>query len=171
MKRRTGWLPVLAVTVGLAGAAVPQLRRWWVSPPPGYCPICRRHEHPDSVVKLRVQGVGVIDVCCLSCALSYERQNFKPVTIVSVTDHQTGGPLAPDTATFVVGSDVSPCTHSTEPLRMEGQALSVQWDRCLPSILAFSSLESAAAFRRQHGGRVRTLPEIKQELTPSARAG
>ena len=119
-----------------------------MAPPHGYCPICQRHEHGDSVVKLQVKGEGVIEACCLSCALSYGRQTSKPVTIVSVTNHETGKPLAPDSATFVVGSDVSPCTHDAQQLRIEGEALPVQWDRCLPSILAFASRASADAFQR-----------------------
>jgi hypothetical protein len=101
----------------------------------------------------------------LSCALSYGRQTSKPVTILSVTNHETGKPLQPDTATFVVGSDVSPCTHGAQQLRIEGEALPVQWDRCLPSILAFASRASADAFHAQHGGTLRGFQELKQQAT------
>lgn len=168
MKSRRIWLIVLAVVAGLgAGVAAPRLRHWWTAPPPGYCPICRRHEHRDSVVKLQAEGEGVIEVCCLSCALSYGRQTSKTITIVSVTDHETGKPLDPDKATFVVGSDASPCTHTTEHLRTEQAALPVLWDRCLPSILAFGSAESAEAFRTQHGGRVRSLQQVKADSATS----
>jgi hypothetical protein len=134
-----------------------------MAPPPGYCPICRRHEHRDSIVKLQAEGEGVIEACCLSCALSYGRQTSKTVTIVSVADHETGKPLEPDKATFVVGSDASPCTHTTEQLRTEQQALPVFWDRCLPSILSFESAQSAEAFRTQHGGRLRSLQQVRAE--------
>lgn len=164
MKSRTISLAVLAVVVGLTLAATaPRLRQWWMAPPHGYCPICQRHEHADSGVKLQAQGEGVIDACCLSCALSYGRQTSKPVTILSVTNHETGKPLQPDTATFVVGSDVSPCTHDAQQLRLEGEALPVHWDRCLPSILAFPSAEAAETFRAQHGGRVRSLVELVEK--------
>ena len=164
MKRRNISLAVLALAVGLAVAVTaPRLRQWWMAPPHGYCPICRRHEHGDSVVKLQAQGEGVIEACCLSCALSYGRQTSKPVTILSVTNHETGKPLQPDTATFVVGSDVSPCTHNAQQLRIEGNALPVQWDRCLPSILAFASRAPADAFQAQHGGTLRSFKELKQQ--------
>jgi len=164
MKSRTVWQIVLAVGVGLAlGIAAPRLRQWWMAPPHGYCPICQRHEHGDSSVKLQAQGEAIIEACCLSCALSYGRQTSKPVTIVSVTNHETGKPLQPDNATFVVGSDVSPCTHNTQQLRLEGEALPVQWDRCLPSILAFASRQSADAFRADHGGTLRSFQELRQQ--------
>lgn len=166
MTSRNISLAVLAVVAGLGVAVtVPRLRQWWMAPPHGYCPICQRHEHGDSGVKLQVEGEGIIDACCLSCALSYGRQTSKPVTILSVTNHETGKPLQPDTATFVVGSDVSPCTHGAQQLRIEGEALPVQWDRCLPSILAFASRASADAFHTQHGGTLRGFQELKQQAT------
>jgi hypothetical protein len=168
MKSRIISLAVLALTVGLAVAVTaPRLRQWWMAPPHGYCPICRRHEHGDSVVKLQAKGEGVIEVCCLSCAFSYGRQTSKPVTILSVTNHETGKPLTPDAATFVVGSDVSPCAHNAQPLRIEGEAVPVHWDRCLPSILAFPSAEAAETFRAQHGGRVHSFMELVEKAASS----
>jgi len=166
MKGRNILPVVLVVVVGLTVAvAAPRLRQWWMAPPHGYCPICQRHEHGDSLVKLQVKGEGEIGACCLGCALSYARQTSKPVTILSVTNHETGKPLPPDTATFVVGSDVSPCTHDAQQLRLEGEAVPVQWDRCLPSILAFASRASADAFHAQHGGRLRSFQELTQQAT------
>ena len=162
--RLIGVLLVLGITASVAG---PRVWYWWTAPPAGYCPICRRHEHRDSLVKLQAEGEGVIETCCLSCAFSYGRQTAKAVTIVSVTDHETGQPLDPEKATFVVGSDVSPCTHATEPLRTEQAAVPVLWDRCLPSILALASRESAEAFQAQHGGRLRSLQEVRADTATS----
>jgi len=164
MQSRSIRLIVLVMALGLAGAfAAPRLRQWWMAPPRGCCPICQRHEHGDSGVTLAVKGEGEIEVCCLSCGLRYGRQTSKPVTIVSVTDHETGKPLAPDSATFVVGSDVSSCTHDAQQLRIEGKAVPVQWDRCLPSILAFAARAPADAFQRQHGGTLRSFQELQQQ--------
>lgn len=164
MKYRIVWLVALAVVVGLAlEVAAPRVRQWWTAPRPGYCPICQRHEHRESVVKIEVEGEGEIEACCLSCALNYGRQTSKSVTVVSVTNHETGKVLDPDRATFLVGSDFSPCTHTTEQLRREDEALPVHWDRCLPSVLAFASRESADAFRFQHGGTLRSFEELKRQ--------
>lgn len=166
MHSRSIRLIVLVMAVGLAGAvAGPRVWQWWTAQPHGHCPICQRHEHGDSGVKLQAEGEGIIDACCLSCALSYGRQTSKAVTILSVTNHETGKPLQPDSATFVVGSDISPCTHDAQQLRLEGEAVPVQWDRCLPSILAFASAASADTFHVQHGGTLRSFRELKQQAT------
>lgn len=170
MQRRRILLIVLVMVLGLSGAgAAARLWQWWMAPPHGYCPICQRHQHGDSGVKLEVKGEGVIEACCLSCGLSYGRQISKAVTIISVTNHETGKPLAPANATFVVGSDVSSCTHDARQLRVEGEALPVQWDRCLPSVLAFAGRESAEAFQRQHDGTMRSFQELQQQADEGQR--
>lgn len=167
MKRRSLWLIGAVLVFGVtAGVAAPRVWHWWTAPPAGYCPVCRRHEHLESLVRFRAEGEGVTEVCCLSCALAYGRQTAKPVTILTVTDHDSGKPIDPDSATFVVGSDVSPCTHGMEELRREGETVPVHWDRCMPSILAFASQEAADAFRTQHGGRRHALRELTEKAAP-----
>lgn len=167
--KRGAWVVIVLLGAGLsAGIAVPRLRQWLERPPAGYCPVCRRHEHPESVVRFQAQGEAPTDACCLSCALTYGRQTHKAVTILQVTDHASGGRIDPQHAAFVVGSDVSPCTHAMVHLGAEKEAYPVRWDRCLPSILAFVSAETAATFRAQHGGGVRTLQEL---LDKAARSG
>ena len=164
MNRRIIGTTVLALAAGVVlAAAGPRLREWWQAPPHGYCPVCRRHEHGDSVVRVQAAGEGVKEVCCLSCAFNYGRQESKAVTVLTVTDHGSGTPLDPARAAFVVGSDVSPCTHAAAPLRLEGESLPVQWDRCLPSVLAFASGESAGVFQREHGGTVRSFEDLKRQ--------
>lgn len=149
-------LVLLGVAAGFAGPAV-----WRRMKPADVCPVCLRHEHRDSVVTFRAEGEEPTEACCLSCALSYGRQTGKPVTIVAVTDHVTGKPIDPSRAYFVIGSDVSPCTHA---MPAEEPQPAVRWDRCLPSILAFSSREAAETFSEQYGGRRRRLEELKREL-------
>jgi hypothetical protein len=119
------------------------------------------------MVKFQARGESVIEVCCLSCALNYGRQTHKTVTILSVTDHNSGKPLNPGQATFVVGSDVSPCTHLHDTMQVgpEREAYPIRWDRCLPNILAFSSRESAEAFRSENGGRLRSFQELMERAT------
>ncbi|MBI4518080.1 MAG: hypothetical protein HY699_19930 [Deltaproteobacteria bacterium] len=164
MQSRGVWLIGALLVAGVtAGVAVPLAWRWWTASPRGYCPVCRRHEHKESLVKFQAEGERVTEVCCLSCALTYGRQTSKAVTILSVTDHDSGKPLDPDGVTFVVGSNVSPCTHDAEQLRMEGETVPVHWDRCMPSILAFASQEAAGGFQRRHGGALRGLEELKQQ--------
>ncbi len=158
------WL--IAAVLALLGAAAlagPRVWRWYNMPPAGHCPICLRHEHKESMVRFQAEGEPVTNACCLSCALTYGRQVHKPVKIVAVTDHNTGAALDPSAAMFVVGSDVSPCTHSMMHLGPEKEEYPVHWDRCLPSILAFRSDEAAEQFRAEHGGRVHSLTELVEK--------
>lgn len=171
MKSRSIQLIGVVLVLGVtAGVAAPRVWRWWTGPPAGYCPFCLRHEHKESVVKFQAEGEGVTEACCLSCALNYGRQTHKAVTIVSVTDHESRKPLDPSTATFVVGSDVSPCTHLHDTMQVgpQREAFPVRWDRCMPNILAFAARDSAEAFRTEHGGRLRSLQELKQQAVSSA---
>lgn len=157
-KRPQLWL--LAAAALVVTIAVVRPWRWLGGVPAGYCPVCLRHEHKESMVRFQAEGERVTQACCLSCALTYGRQARKPVTIVSVTDHASGASLVPAKATFVVGSDVSPCTHTMMHMGAEKEAYPVHWDRCLPSILAFATPEAAQAFRAVHGGRVRSLDDL-----------
>jgi hypothetical protein len=162
---------VLALGI-LAGVVAPRVWQWLTAPPPGYCSVCRRIEHKDSLVKFKAEGEAIKEVCCPSCALNYGRQTAKAVTIVSVTDHDTGREIDPTRATFVVGSDVSPCTHAMSHVGPEKESFSVRWDRCLPSILAFASADAAEAFRGKYGGRLRSLQELlKKAATTSEPLG
>ena len=167
--RRVAFGIILLVAAGAVAVAAPRMWQWWTAPPAGYCPVCHRHEHTESMVKFRAEGEGVIEACCLSCALNYGRQTSKAVTIISVTDYDSRQPLEPDKASFVVGSDVSPCTHLHTEMQAgaEREALPVRWDRCLPNILAFASRDSAEEFRTQHGGRLRNLQEVRNEVAAS----
>ncbi len=171
MKNRGAWLVVALAVVAVTAVAAPRLQRWLTAPPPGYCPICMRHAHKESAVRFQVQGEAATDACCMSCALTYGRQTHKPVTILSVTDYQGGGALEPSKATFVVGSDVSPCSHPAVERGPEKEAYPVNWDRCLPSILAFRTAEAADAFRNQHGGHVRTSDELLRVSAANEPAG
>ncbi len=169
MSKQRIWLIAVFLAVGAVALAGPRLWRWYQAPPAGHCPICLRHEHKESMVKFQAQGEPVTSACCLSCALTYGRQTHKPVRIVAVTDHNSGKEIPPEQASFVVGSDVSPCTHTMAHKGEEKEEYTVQWDRCLPSILAFNSAGAAEDFRTQHGGRVRSLKELIEQAASSTK--
>ena len=121
------------------------------------------------MVRFQAEGEPVTSACCLSCALTYGRQTHKSVRIISVTDHDNGGEITADRASFVAGSNISPCIHAMTHTGEEKEQYAVEWDRCLPSILAFASPQAAEAFRARHGGRVRSLRELmEQRMTKEA---
>lgn len=157
-QRLAVFVVLLAVTLAAAG---PPAWRWWNDSHPGHCSVCHRPEHSDSLVKAKPEGESAFDACCLSCVLSYQRQTGKTVRVLSVTEHETGRAIDPRGATFLVGSEVSPCQHDMVHFGDDKSMADIRWDRCLPSILAFASHDEAEAFRGRHGGELRTLEEMQ----------
>jgi nitrous oxide reductase accessory protein NosL len=105
--------------------------------------------------------VGVLDgkrvtFCCPACALSEGKQLGKPVRVTALTDFPTDEEIDPERAFLVKGSDVNPCAqHAATPLS-DKRPMQVAFDRCSPSLLAFSSRSAAEAFARDHGGTILT---------------
>jgi hypothetical protein len=71
------------------------------------------------------------------------------------TDINTGESVSAESATYVEGGDVQYCTHSDDPMTREPHGVSVrEYDRCLPTLVAFKTPQEAEVYQQQHGGRV-----------------
>ena len=71
------------------------------------------------------------------------------------TDVITGETIAAQSATYVEGGDVQYCTHGDQPVTREPNGVSVrEYDRCLPTLAAFKTLQEADLYQKQHGGRI-----------------
>ncbi len=92
--------------------------------------------------------------CCPTCALSAGAQTHEPVRFEQLSDYETGKPLRPVDAFAVEGSNVIPCVHSHRMLNRDGQAVPMDFDRCSPSIIAFTDRGAAERFAAEHGGKV-----------------
>jgi hypothetical protein len=68
----------------------------------------------------------------------------------------TSGRFIPaETATYVEGGDLAYCTMHSTPVERQPQGVSVRdFDRCLPSLVAFSTRHEAETFQKLHGGEV-----------------
>lgn len=98
--------------------------------------------------------------CCPTCALSAGTQTHNPVRFDQVADYETGHSLRPIDAFAVEGSGVIPCLRPHEMANRDGLVVPMDFDRCSPSILAFSSRSSAEKFASEYGGRVDTFLQI-----------
>ncbi|PWT91184.1 MAG: hypothetical protein C5B54_05825 [Acidobacteria bacterium] len=129
------------------------------------CPLCNREIHEHMGVKITHNSIPM-KTCCMSCALTYAAQE-KNVHIVSVTDFMTNASLAPENAFYIVASDISPCTQDAKVrkvIREQHATLFACYDRCEPSILAFSKKEDAVLFQRQNGGHLESFGGLIQWL-------
>jgi len=121
----------------------------------GLCPFCDRMVHPGTAYRLKV-GDHVVATCCPRCGMhaqvSQKQGNPGPAW---ATDVNTGESVVAESATYVEGGDVQYCAHDNQPMTREPHGVSMrEYDRCLPTLVAFKSLQEAESYQQQHGGRV-----------------
>ena len=121
----------------------------------GMCPFCDRMVHPVTAYRLKV-GDHVVAACCPRCGMHAQlSQTVGKPGAAWATDVNTGESVAAESATYVEGGDVQYCTHGDQPMTREPHGVSMrEYDRCLPTLVAFKSPQEAEAYRQQHGGRV-----------------
>lgn len=152
MLRRT-FLGVLAFVL-LAGSVGFGAWRWVSSRDQQVCTACQRIIHANTRT-IAGDSHGSRAFCCPACALAERQLTGAGFSVTSLTDFETGRPLAPASATIVRASEVNPCLHAAVgSVNEDKRPLRVLYDRCAPSLIAFASHESADAFARQHGGTV-----------------
>ena len=152
MKRVTEKIVLLALLVAVGGL-IYTAWQWREGSRSDSCRVCQRHLHAGSQVVALKQGRKEA-FCCPTCAVTLGSQAGQAVTVVELTDFETGSRIAPDAAYVVQGSDINLCLQHPMLTDSQKQPASMQFDRCSPSVLAFSSQEAAEAFRQEHGGRL-----------------
>src|SRR5471030_3489415 len=138
---------VVALTVGYAGWRVYRQAQ------PEQCYACQRPVHAHSRTVAFAKGSSRL-FCCPACALSEQEQEGKPVRVTEVTAFLTGAKLSPNSAYVVKGSDVNMCAHSHELIDADKRPADIQYDRCVPSLIAFAQEREAIQFSRERGGTV-----------------
>jgi len=159
MKNGKIWIGILVVAV-VAAAAIGGGWYFRQRSARQHCPVCARPIHSKTRAVVEIDGKHS-QTCCPACALALQAQTGRRVRLLSVADFDTDAPLAPERATYLVGSDVRTCGEHREPrLDEEKRPFDVHYDRCEPGILAFRTRERAADFGRGHGGKIATLKEL-----------
>ena len=144
---------VLLVLLVVVGGLTYTAWQWRQDSGSDGCRVCQRHLHAGSQVVALSQGRQEA-FCCPTCAMTLGRQAGEAVTVVELTDFETGSRIAPEEAYVVEGSDVNLCLQHPVLTDSQKQPASMRFDRCSPSVLAFSSQQAAETFRQQHGGRL-----------------
>ncbi len=121
-----------------------------------HCEQCGRTECHNLAFTIRLADGERIETCCPRCGLHYLRAEQPQVAGLAVRDFDTAESLDATRAVYVEGSDVHPCRGlATEPPRSErGCCLTATFDRCEPSVVAFSDEEHARKFIALHGGTI-----------------
>jgi hypothetical protein len=121
----------------------------------GMCPFCDRMVHPVTAYQLKIGG-RVVTACCPRCGMHAQvnRGQEEPGTAWA-TDVNTGEKIAAESATYLEGGDLQYCTHGDQPMAREPHGVSTrEYDRCLPTLVAFKTPQEAQTYQQQHGGRL-----------------
>lgn len=154
---RRGWLTGLAgvlVTLALAYVGWATFR-----PRVDECYACIRPIHAHSKTVAVVDGHPRL-FCCPACALSQHEQMGKNMKITKVTLFTTGKAISPDSAYVVQGSNVNMCETRHELVDADKRPADLRYDRCAPSLIAFTQRDEAVEFAREHGGKVKPFAEL-----------
>jgi hypothetical protein len=124
------------------------------------CPFCSRMVHPVTAYRLQV-GNHVVAACCPRCGMHAQQNQAQGATGMAwATDVNTGENVPAESATYVEGGDVEYCTHGDQPMTRDPHGVSTrEYDRCLPTLVAFKTQQEAEAYQRQHGGRILTYSQ------------
>ncbi|MCC6861907.1 MAG: hypothetical protein IT158_25270 [Bryobacterales bacterium] len=134
-----------------------------LTPGSSLCEACRRDVHHNSRTVAAIDGRSQT-FCCPSCALAKGRQRGVPVRFLEMTDFDSGLPLPPARAFLVRGSDLATCRNEHTPVDETGHKPALVYDRCSPSLPAFSTKERAEGFVRSHGGAIFRLESSQPAL-------
>ena len=126
----------------------------------GTCPFCDRMVHPATAYRIKV-GNHVVEACCPRCGMRAQvNQEGGKGGTAWATDVNTGEQVAAESAVYVEGGDVQYCAHGEQPMMREPHGASArEYDRCLPTLVAFKTPQEVKAYQERHGGRVLTYSQ------------
>ncbi len=169
IKAKDLWMTALALAA-IALVSVVAYRRA-ARPPVGVCQVCQRALHHGMNFSLGLADGSTSVVCCPRCGLHYELNHTGAVRKAWATDFSSGQSIPAESAYYVEGGDVAYCTaHEASVRRVPDGVTARQYDRCLPTLVAFRALNDAEAYQTQHGGRIlkypQTVESVQRESTP-----
>ena len=165
MKAKEFWITALAL--GAIAAVSIWAYRSVTRPPQDLCRVCERGLHAGVTYRLELAS-GTEDACCPRCGMHYAIQHPGAVKKVWATDLDTGEFIAAESAYYVEGGDIEYCTMHSTPVERQPQSVAVRdFDRCLPSLVAFTSKQEAETYQKQHGGQVLSYEQAMEKVKAS----
>jgi hypothetical protein len=126
------------------------------------CAVCKRVINAETSFRI-VRRDGTIEaVCCPRCGLAAVIQNGGRV--LDAVDFTTRKRIRAAEAIYLEGSDIMECCTNNGFRSDAGSYQDIEYDRCMPSLLAFARREDAEAVRQKHGGTIISLEEARQSV-------
>ena len=133
-------------------------------PPQDLCRVCNRTLHAGVTYRLDL-ATGKEDACCPRCGMHYQIEHPGAIKKAWATDLDSGEFIPAESAYYVEGGDIAHCAVQSGALQREPQGVSVrEFDRCLPTLVAFRTKQEAEGYQRQHGGQVLNYQQAMNEV-------
>jgi hypothetical protein len=127
-----------------------------------FCDICNRELRPGAgFITVAANGAKHV-ACCPRCGLRSILNRGDHA--LEATDFAAGKRIPAARALYLEGSDIMECCETMGFRTDEGKYGEMQYDRCMPSLIAFSKREDAERVRREHGGKIITFAEAEQSV-------
>jgi len=136
-----------------------------------HCAVCERSECSGLAFRVTPADGKRVETCCPRCGLRYLQSSGQAAQSLQATDFKSGRWIKAAQAVYVSGSDQSHCTPSEARRDAYGCCGIKQFDRCLPSLIAFETRSDAEAFRQKHGGTITSLAAIQAGTPTDASPG
>jgi hypothetical protein len=126
------------------------------------CEVCKRVIHAETSFKIARPDGSMESTCCPRCGLTAVIQNGGRA--LEAVDFMSKKPIRATVAIYLEGSDIMECCSTTGFRSDEGGYQEMDYDRCMPSLIAFSRREDAETVRQTHGGRIISFEEAMQSV-------
>jgi hypothetical protein len=150
MAQRSQAVALIVVTLLLAGCGRGEK----------VCAVCHRDECKAMAFRITLESGKTIETCCPRCGIHYLETSKQQPRRLEATDFATGRWIEASTATFVSDSDVRGCAPMEMRRDAQGCCMMKEYDRCLPSLVAFADRAAALGFQNEHGGQLLVYAEI-----------
>ncbi len=126
------------------------------------CDVCKRAIHSETSFRIARPDGSMKAVCCPRCGLAAVIQNGGRA--LDAVDFTTKKRVGAAEAIYLEGSDIMECCTNTGFRSDAGAYQKMEYDRCMPSLLAFARREDAEMVRQKHGGNILSFEEARQSV-------
>ncbi len=126
------------------------------------CEVCKRRIQTETSFRIERMDGSMRAVCCPRCGLTAVIHHGGRA--LDAVDFTTKKQIAAAEAIYLEGSDIMECCTNTGFRSDEGAYQKMEYDRCMPSLLAFARREDAEVVRQKHGGKILSFEEARKSV-------
>jgi hypothetical protein len=127
------------------------------------CEVCKRLIHTETSFRITRPNGSIQVVCCPRCGLAAVIQNGGRA--LDAVDFTTRKRIGAAEVIYLEGSDIMECCANNSGFRSDAGAYEkIEYDRCMPSLLAFARREDAEIVQQKHGGDILSFAEARQSV-------